>query len=52
VAYNKTNTIESHRDTIEINHTAKAAQPELHILTVAGRTVFEFQLPPAMDQGD
>lgn len=35
MAYNKANTIESHRDTIEINHTAKAAQPELHLLTVA-----------------
>ena len=35
MAYNKANTIESHRDTIEINHTATAAQPELHLLTVA-----------------
>lgn len=35
MAYNKANTIESHRDTIDINHTAKAAQPELHVLTVA-----------------
>jgi len=35
MAYNKANAIESHRDTIELNHTAKAAQPELHLLTVA-----------------
>jgi WD40 repeat protein len=35
MAYNKPNTIESDRDTVEINHTAKAAQPELHVLTVA-----------------
>jgi WD40 repeat protein len=35
MAYNKANTIESHRDTIEINHAVKTAQPELHVLTVA-----------------
>lgn len=35
MAYNKANSIESLRDTIEINYTAKSTEPELHVLTVA-----------------
>lgn len=35
MAYNKANTIESLRDTVEINYSAKASKPELHVLTVA-----------------